>query len=103
MTKEIKKGTTQVDINTDVTEIDKIRLTELIRQFTRMTLQNGKVLAVYVSFDAKAEPSIIHFGAIPEIQAKAHYIANKIADSLPAWIEAYEIPQMDTPIEKVKS
>ena len=110
MAKEIKKacptvrrGTTQVDINKDVDEIEKIRLTELIRQITRVSLQNSKVLAVYVSFDVKAKVSVIHFGSIPETKTKAHYLANKIADSIPAWIEAYEIPQMDTPIEKVKS
>ncbi len=107
MTKEIKKipkkGTTQIDINQDVTEIEKIRLTELIRQFTKMTLQNSKVLAVYVSFNVQGEASIVHFGSIPEVKAKAHYLANKIADSIPAWIEAYEIPQMDIPVEKVES
>lgn len=99
----MKKGTTQVDINKDVDKIERIRLTELIRQVARLSLQNSKVLGIYVSFDVKANVSIVHFGSIPEIKGKAHYLANKIADSIPAWIEAFDIPQMDTPTKKVKA
>lgn len=105
MTKEIKKtkGTTQVDVDKDVSEIEGIRLKELIRQVTRLSLQNNKVLAVYIAFDVDADVTIIPFGSTPEIQKKAAYLATKFGDMIPMLIESYVMPKMDITPEKVKS
>ena len=76
MTKKIPKikGTQQVDVDTDVSEIEGIRLKELIRQVKRLSLQNGKLLAVYIAFDVKQDVTIVPFGSTPEIQKKAAYL-----------------------------
>lgn len=98
-----KKGTIHIDLEKDVSELDKIRLEQLRSGVEKVSLNNKKYLAVYVSFSAKGEASIVTFGAVNETKVKAQWLATKIADMIPAWIESYDIPQMDTPIEKVKS
>ena len=97
------KGTKQIDVDKDVSEIEGIRLKELIRQVRRLTFQNGKVLGVYIAFDVKADVTIIPVGSTPEIQKKAAYLATKFGDMVPMLIEVYEIPKMDVPLEKAKS
>ena len=105
MTKKIPqiKGTQQIDVDTDVNEIEGIRLKELIRQVTRLSLQNNKVLAVYIAFDVKADVTIVPFGSTPEIQKKASFLATKFGDMVPMLIESYEIPKMEIPSKDVKS
>ena len=97
------KGTKQIDVDKDVSEIEGIRLKELIRQVTRLSLQNSKALAVYIAFDAKQDVTIIPFGSTPEIQKKAAYLATKFGDMIPMLIESYVMPEMEVPIEKAKS
>lgn len=92
-----KKSTIHVDIEKDVTELDKILFEKLIYGVRKVSLNNKKHLAVYVSFSAKGEVSIVTFGAVPETKVKAQWLADKIADMIPVWIEAYDIPQIDLP------
>ena len=98
-----KKKALQVDINKDVSELDKIKFKKLIESINRISLQNQKVLAIYVSFTAKGECSVINFGCAPKLQKKANFIGTAIADMIPQIITAYELPLTDIPVEPVKS
>ena len=99
----MKKKALQVDIEKDVTEEDKIKFKKLIEQINRVSLQNGKVLSVYVSATAKGEISVINWGCAPKLRERADYIGNTIADMIPDIITAYEMPHIDISEEPVKS
>ena len=98
MTKPTKKAL-QVDIEKDVSELDKIKFKKLMSAINKISLQNGKVLSIYVSFTAKGECSVIPFGCVPKLQEKANFIGTTIANTLPD----YELPNIDIPLEPVKS
>lgn len=101
--KPVKKGTTHVDINKDVSEREKQQIITMTSQITKVALHNQKVLAVFITIDVNMGCTVVHFGAAPEIKKRAKFLADKISEMIPTLMEAYEIPQMDVPTETVKS
>lgn len=100
---KVKKGTIQVDISKDVDRITKERLLNMRSQITKTGLNNQKIIGVFVTFDVNGNVEIVYFGAGPEIEKRAQFLSTKIADSIPVIMEAYDMPQIDMPPEKVKS
>ena len=74
-------------------EIEKIRYAEVQRQVTKLCLNQQKILAIFVTFDAKGVFEIFQFGAASEIQKRSQYLAESIRDLLPGIMEAYNIPK----------
>ncbi len=99
----MKKKALQVNIEKDVSELDKIKFKKLIESINKISLQNGKVLSVYISFTAKGECTVINFGCAQKLQQKADFIGTTIADMIPEIITAYEMPNIDIPRIPVKS
>ena len=97
------KKALQVDIEKDVSELDKIKFKKLIESVTKLSLQNHKSLSIFISATVKGEISVINWGCIPKLQEKANFIGNTIADMIPDIITAYELPHIDITEEPVKS
>ena len=97
------KKALQVNLDKDVSEEMKILFKKLISSINRVSLQNGKVLSIYISATAKGEISVINWGCAPKLQEKANFLGNSIADMIPEIITAYELPHIDITEEPVKS
>ena len=93
------QGTKQIEVN-DLSEIEQIQLRSLISDLVKLSIQHKKVLSVFVSIDVKGKYQVNYFGAAPEINKRAKFLADKIAAMIPALITAYDIPQMDQPGEE---
>ena len=79
----MKKKALQVDISKDVSEEDKMKFKKLIESINKTSLQNGKVLSIYISCDVNGAVSVINWGCMPKLQKKANFIGNNLADMIP--------------------
>jgi len=91
-------GTKQRNLK-EFSDIEQIQLRSLISDTTKVSIQHKKVLSVFLSIDVKGKFQVVYFGAAPEIRKRAKYLADKIADMIPALITSYDIPKMDQPGE----
>ena len=87
----------------DMQGIDKIKYTKLYEDVIKASLHSQKVMSVFLAFTAKGEPEIVYWGASPQIEKRAHYLATKFADMLPGLMMEYEIPQVDIQDQGAKS
>ncbi len=99
-----KKGLRQVDIRSEVSELERNQLRSMTSDITKIALKNKKIIAVFITMDVNGKFQLVHFGAGPEIGKRSKYLADNIAKSIKPLIDAYDIPQIvDLPAEKVRS
>ncbi len=95
-----KKPVRQVILK-DLSEVERNKIINMTSAITKIALQNHQVIAVFITMDVKGDWQIVHFGAGPEIDKRAKFMADSIAVEVPRIVESYEIPQMDITTEKV--
>ncbi len=102
--KQEKKGVSQVDIRSEVSERERNQLRDMTSDITKIALKNKKIIAVFITMDTNGKFQLVHFGAGPEIGKRSKYLADNIAKSIKPLIDAYDIPQIvDLPAEKARS
>ena len=95
--------TKQVNLK-DFSEVEQKQIIEMTSRMTKIAIQNKKIIAVMITFDVKGNVQVIQFGASPEISKRSKFLADKIADMVPALMTAYDIPQPEIPeTEKVEA
>jgi hypothetical protein len=101
-TKPARKGVKQVNIK-EVSKLERNQILSMTSDITKIALKNKKIIAVFITMDVKGKFQIVHFGAGPEIGKRSKYLADNIAKTIKPLIDAYDIPNLDLPAEKVRS
>jgi len=99
-TKPIKTEQVKID---DQDEITKERYKMMVSDITKLGLKYQKVLMVNLSFNAKGQVELTYFGASPQIESRAQFLATQIADLVPSMMASYDIPQVDIQDEQAQS
>ena len=93
------KGTKQTNLK-DYSKREQKQIMDMTSKMTKIALQNKKIISIMIMMDINGNVQVIQFGATNEIEKRSKFMANKIADMIPAIITAYDIPQPEVPGEE---